>query len=112
MSQDPFRLDGRVAIVTGAGGGLGEGICASLAAAGAAVVCADLNADAAEARATAIRNLMDGAPLIAAIKALLAHIHADPTWARVMPPLSGLSAADRATIVAGYDRIREASRAA
>ena len=56
MSQDPFRLDGRVAIVTGAGGGLGEGICASLAAAGAAVVCADLNADAAEARASAIRD--------------------------------------------------------
>jgi NAD(P)-dependent dehydrogenase (short-subunit alcohol dehydrogenase family) len=33
-------LDGRVAIVTGAGGGLGEGICLGLAAAGAAVVCA------------------------------------------------------------------------
>ena len=56
MSQASFRLDGRVAIVTGAGGGLGEGICASLAAAGAAVVCADLNTDAAEARASAIRG--------------------------------------------------------
>ena len=56
MSEDPFRLDGRVALVTGAGGGLGEGICASLAAAGAAVVCADLDADAAEARASAIRS--------------------------------------------------------
>ena len=33
-------LAGRVAIVTGAGGGLGEGICAGLAAAGAAVVAA------------------------------------------------------------------------
>lgn len=54
MSQS--RLDGRVAIVTGAGGGLGEGICASLAAAGASVVCADLNAEAAEARADAIRS--------------------------------------------------------
>ena len=56
MSNDPFRLDGRVALVTGAGGGLGEGICASLAAAGAAVVCADLNADAAEARAASVRS--------------------------------------------------------
>ena len=32
MSSDSFRLDGRVALVTGAGGGLGEGICTSLAA--------------------------------------------------------------------------------
>jgi 3-oxoacyl-[acyl-carrier protein] reductase len=55
LSIDPFQLDGRVAIVTGAGGGLGEGICASLAAAGAAVACVDRNADAAEARADAVR---------------------------------------------------------
>lgn len=39
MSLPAFDLSGRVAIVTGAGGGLGEGICLSLAAAGAAVVC-------------------------------------------------------------------------
>lgn len=56
MTQDPFRLDGRVAIVTGAGGGLGEGICASLSAAGASVVCADLDAAAAESRAASIRS--------------------------------------------------------
>ncbi len=55
MSDGPFSLDGRVAIVTGAGGGLGEGICASLAAAGAAVACVDLVAEAAEARAAGVR---------------------------------------------------------
>lgn len=55
MSADPFRLDGRVAIVTGAGGGLGEGICASLAAAGAAVACVDRDEAAAEARAADLR---------------------------------------------------------
>jgi len=34
---NPFSLAGRVAVVTGGGGGLGSGICPSLAAAGAAV---------------------------------------------------------------------------
>jgi 3-oxoacyl-[acyl-carrier protein] reductase len=48
VSSDPFRLAGRVAFVTGAGGGLGEGICTSLAAAGAAVACADVVTGRAE----------------------------------------------------------------
>jgi 3-oxoacyl-[acyl-carrier protein] reductase len=37
MITSLFRLDGRVAIVTGGGGGLGSGICEVLTAAGAAV---------------------------------------------------------------------------
>ena len=53
-----------------------------------------------------IRKLFDGKPLIAGVKALLAHIHGDPAWARVMPPLSAFSAADRAGAVAGYDSVR------
>jgi 3-oxoacyl-[acyl-carrier protein] reductase len=54
--SDAFRLDGRVAFVTGAGGGLGEGICTSLAAAGAAVACADVDAARAEAIARRVAD--------------------------------------------------------
>ena len=53
-----------------------------------------------------IRKLFDGKPLIAGVKALLGHIHGDPAWARVMPPLTAFSAADRAGAVAGYDSVR------
>jgi len=58
------------------------------------------------AAAANIRKLFDGKPLIAGVKALLGHVHGDPAWARVMPPLTAFSAADRAVAVAGYDSVR------
>ncbi len=48
------RFDGAVSIVTGAGGGIGEGYARALAAEGASVVVADINGDAAEAVASDI----------------------------------------------------------
>jgi 4-hydroxy-tetrahydrodipicolinate synthase len=58
------------------------------------------------AGAVAIRKLFEGKALVSGVKALLGHIHADPEWARVKPPLANFSAADRAAVVAGYEGVR------
>jgi len=85
--------------------------------AGCISATANLNADlcarawrsgdqAALASAVTIRKLFDGKQLVSGVKALLAHIHADPGLARVKPPLAPFSAGDRAAVVAGYDQVR------
>ena len=43
MTRSPFRLDGKVALVTGSASGLGKAITFSLSACGARVVCVDRN---------------------------------------------------------------------
>ncbi|MWL86463.1 SDR family oxidoreductase [Cupriavidus sp. SW-Y-13] len=50
------RLAGKVAVVTGGGSGFGEGIAHTFAREGASVMVADLNLDAAERVASAIRD--------------------------------------------------------
>ncbi len=85
--------------------------------AGCISATANLNADlcarawrggdqAALEAAVAIRKLFDGKPLVSGVKALLAHIHGDAALARVKPPLTAFSAADRAAVIAGHDTIR------
>ncbi|WP_430330824.1 SDR family NAD(P)-dependent oxidoreductase [Rhodococcus sp. ACT016] len=54
LGVEQFRLEGRTALVTGAGRGVGAGIAQVLAAAGAAVVVNDLHVDRARAVADAI----------------------------------------------------------
>ena len=56
--------------------------------------------------AVAIRKLFEGKPLVSGVKALLAHIHGDPAFSRMKPPLAPLSAADRTAVTAGYDAVR------
>jgi hypothetical protein len=40
------------------------------------------------------------------VKALLAHIHRDPAWTAMMPPLATFPAAELAAVIAGYDHVR------
>ncbi len=62
--------------------------------------------------AVTIRKLFDGKQLVSGVKALLAHIHNDPAWGQVEPPLSAFPAADRAAVTEGYDRVRAPRRQA
>jgi 3-oxoacyl-[acyl-carrier protein] reductase len=56
MSTLPFRLDGRVALVTGVREGIGGSIATRLAQAGASVVLANRTVDAAESVAVTLRQ--------------------------------------------------------
>ncbi len=51
-----FRLDGRVALVVGAGSGIGAAAAQALGACGAVVACADLQEDLAAATAEVVRQ--------------------------------------------------------
>jgi NAD(P)-dependent dehydrogenase (short-subunit alcohol dehydrogenase family) len=56
MSQpDPFRLDGRVALIPGGGGAIGSAMAVAFARAGARVAVADVTLERAEAAAEIVR---------------------------------------------------------
>ncbi len=56
FKPEAFRLDGDIALVTGAGAGIGRAIALTFAAAGAAVVVSDLKAETAQAVAAEIKQ--------------------------------------------------------
>jgi len=64
MNQDsPSRLDGKVALVTGASKGIGEAVAAAYAAAGAAVMISSRKQEALDAAADEIRAATPGATI-------------------------------------------------
>ncbi len=56
MEAVPFRVDGKVALATGAGRGIGLAMARALAAAGAAVAIQDIDLDVANAEVARIRS--------------------------------------------------------
>lgn len=62
MSLQDLRLFGKVALVTGAGRGIGRATALALAACGVKVVCADLPSQHAAAEDTAAACITAGAP--------------------------------------------------
>jgi 3-oxoacyl-[acyl-carrier protein] reductase len=57
-----MKLKGRTAIVTGSGGGFGEGIAKHVAELGAKVLVADIRSEEAERVATEIKAAGDAVP--------------------------------------------------
>jgi NAD(P)-dependent dehydrogenase (short-subunit alcohol dehydrogenase family) len=88
LSFGPFSLEGRVAFVTGAGGGLGEGICTSLAAAGAAIACAEI--DPARAETIAAKVAAQGGRSLALEVDIADQASVEAAVARTVSELGGI----------------------
>jgi NAD(P)-dependent dehydrogenase (short-subunit alcohol dehydrogenase family) len=80
--QQPFRLDGRTALITGGASGIGEACCRVFSQAGARVIVADLDADKARLVADSLPDAV-AAPCdvtqeasLAAVVSPLEHLHA------------------------------------
>jgi len=85
-----FRLDGDVAVVTGAGAGIGRAIAGLFAAAGAKVVVSDLKAETANEVAAEITK--------AGGKALGIACDVSPTKPTFRPPLTSQSTLSEALL--------------
>ena len=57
------------------------------------------DADRLQGDITALRKAIQAYPMIPALKAIIAHYRQDPSWARLRPPFTDLSAADAAKAI-------------
>jgi NAD(P)-dependent dehydrogenase (short-subunit alcohol dehydrogenase family) len=82
-SASPGSLNGRVALVTGGGGGIGSAYARGLAGAGASVVVADIRLDAAQATADALTA--DGYQSLA----VECDVTSEPSWTAAVDRAAG-----------------------
>jgi NAD(P)-dependent dehydrogenase (short-subunit alcohol dehydrogenase family) len=103
VSAAPAALAGRCAVITGAGGGLGTAFALGFARAGARVVCADLDAEAARTTADAV-----GAAGGAAVAVEVDVAHEPSTAAMAAAAVDAFGSVDvlvnNAAIYAGLER--------
>src|SRR5712671_5509348 len=78
MSSDAGRLEGKVAIVTGAASGIGLATARKMAAEGASVVLGDVNEEGLEAAVAAIEEAGGGAT------GLRADVASEPDWEQIV----------------------------
>jgi NAD(P)-dependent dehydrogenase (short-subunit alcohol dehydrogenase family) len=82
-TSDLFTLNGKVALVTRAGSGLGRQFSEAMAEAGADVACADIDEESAKATAAAVEGLFNNAG-IADPEALPLHAYPTANWRAVL----------------------------
>jgi sorbitol-6-phosphate 2-dehydrogenase len=100
-------LDGKVAVVTGAGSGFGKGIYIELAKAGAYVALVDIDLDAAEHTAETIAGAAPGSVALPTPCDVTSEEKVDDAFAHVLETLGGLDIMVNAAGIAPPYRLEE-----